>query len=692
MTQQSDAQALLPGILAALAYALVFGLLELMIASARPDWLGGLAPQWTAWAAGVGLYAATLALVGVPVAWLLARSGRRDAGISLGLAAVASLLWCLLATGQPSEVFALSLAAVVSVALLVQLAISLRWASLAQLYLLVILACAAGAITLRQVAARFFAFHTTATTAQTLATLHAAAIFALGLLLIRQKPGRPRRWAVAILVLAAAPSLLFASAELAGAWKQKAPGASLLLITSDALRADSMEIYGGPALTPELARLADAGALFRNSYALAPWTVPSLAGLFSSKFPPGLTAAADQETRFAEQHSYQYLSPYFLSADGRTSVEALQSRGFTTAAICSNVAMRSQQWLLNGFERTVFVDTLRRSNWPYEQLPVLSAAAGRYFPFLIENRLDSTALVSHYGIQFLRQHRNERFFLWIHYMDPHSPYAPPRAFLPERKGPWERFPPTDKPSVKDFVVSRSNPAHLRRLYRGEVEYVDQAIGRVLGELAHLGLDTQTYVAFTSDHGEEFWEHDRWGHGHSLYEELMRVPLILAGPGISSGEIEQVFSAIDLMPTLFGLLGVRPVEGWMGVDRRSMIAARGDDDTVGEPVFMQSTDAFMWKPEAQQAVRHGDFKLIIGLESGSKELYNLAKDPHERRNLYPIRRDVGNRLEALIVAWRRRFPYEFAAYEGGPQAHRPKHQVDPETRARMEALGYLAPED
>jgi len=483
---------------------------------------------------------------------------------------------------------------------------------------------------------------------------------------------------------------------------------SLLLITADALRADRLAVNGGPVPTPGLERMAETGANFTRGYALAPWTMPSLYGLFASQHPANGRRVHPAARRW-------YLPPR------PTLSELATDQGFATAAFTGNHLVSIKFGQTGGFSHHEAYRFDRPGlRGPLAATPLFHALMELVLPNHIRQRpLDSTRILHHRAKTFLRQHRDKPFFLWLHFMDPHDPYDPPPRFRnsgnpsqadPASKGLARRdgappqgrmgdvlpHPPSDTsdrrwptahtpwfaPTLpqwggpqhdnQQLDLTREQRAHVQTLYDGEIQYLDEAIGRILDELEALDRADDTYVAFTADHGEELWDHGNWGHGHTLYEELIRVPLILRGPTVEPQTIDTPVSAIDLMPTFADWLRIDPPDHWQGESWAAALAA-------GQPPESQHVFANANGPEPEvdlRAVVEGAHKLIATDRDTPQGPYDLAADPNETTDRREQSPEAFTRLLEALTQWR-------------PGAPSPDTEpVDPELYEQLRAVGYV----
>lgn len=417
------------------------------------------------------------------------------------------------------------------------------------------------------------------------------------------------------------------------------PRPNLLLIVSDAFRADAVRCDGGEMRTPNLCRLAAAGVTFENAFAGAPWTLPSAVALVSGN-SPSQYHLEDGERGTPELHGRVYRIPPSEPPLG----ELLVAAGYDVEAQVENPVV-TRAGALRGFARHSF--------GPERNRKVLDGLDPRIGFELRDGRYR----VMLRSLDFVLQPR-ERPFAYLHWIDdPHAEYRPPRSLL-------EREPLPELPRELDFYLglghhdsprsglrklrhhaaslSPEELAFVRRLYRLEVESVDERIGYLLRALELSGQADRTLVVFTSDHGEGFGEHGDYLHGVSLYDELVHVPLIVAGPGVASGHrVETPVSHLDLAPTLTDLMRVDGLGEVQGESLRDLLAG-GDGPDAPRTIYLSSPDRL-----DRDAVVSGRYKLIAGLGTGGVELYDRVADPGETvdraADLPEVRRDLEGRL-------------------------------------------------
>ncbi len=484
-------------------------------------------------------------------------------------------------------------------------------------------------------------------------------------------------YAIAVVLLPQALSAVYTT----GGPAQGSPRPNLVFVVSDALRADYLSLYGGQIATPNLAHFAKSGTLFEEAYSLAPWTLPSMTGMFASEYPRGLTPAVDPNAWLTQ------IWQYGLEPKSPTLAELLRREGYATAAITSNALLWTIPGLMNGFEVTA-------SPHPIMLLP---SGLFRHLPFLrpllssLDPRLealrphDASGAVAQYARAYLQRVGKRPFFLWLHYIDPHAPYDPPERLRAKEDGPWPFFYPyaggerwNIPKQGPGFSIAPKDRPYVQSLYEGEIRYVDELMGRLTGQLRMLGLDANTFVCFTSDHGEELWDHGDWGHGQAVYQEEVRVPLMLSGPGIQAGRIPGPVSALDLMPTLADLIGIPPQDTWQGSSLAPVL--RGERASPPpRDIFVQGTSNRTW-PNPLHAVISEGWKLIRKAGTEEVSLYDLRTDPKETADLSASQPERVPDLRQRLDQWLASFNSTFPAPEGV--------QFSPDMTERLKGMGYL----
>ncbi len=455
------------------------------------------------------------------------------------------------------------------------------------------------------------------------AGLIALLLFFLGPRLLRGAAGaivRPLPALTALLVVVAAGAV--ASLRI-GADTDRAPAPAIpaglaerpnvILVMVDTLRADHLSCYDTSApKTPALCSLAGRGGSIFDGFAHASWTKPSAATLLTSLLPS----------------SHGTMSkPAALSQDSVMIAEVLQEHGYATGGIAANINLAPSFGFDQGYDEYHYLgpDYLAGASESSSKLILYQIARTVWFKVKPGLRFgdfyQDAAVVNEVALDFLDRHRDSRFFLFLHYMDPHDPYF---------------VHPYDGRGIARVSNQHPDPeqaAEMQRLYRGEIEYLDRNFAQLLDRVRELGLWENTVIALVADHGEEFQEHGGWWHGMTLYEEQMRVPMLVkwsangsAAPRDARG---YVAGLIDVAPTLIARSGAAIPETMQGVDLASDPATRSERNLV---VFAEEDH----EGNVLRAIRTPGWKLIEANEGNPRglpgtELFEVTRDPGESRN-------------------------------------------------------------
>ena len=421
---------------------------------------------------------------------------------------------------------------------------------------------------------------------------------------------------------------------------------NIVLFVVDTLRADYLGAYGHKAPTsPRLDAFAREAVLFEDAWAQASWTRSAVASVLTGVHVQA--HGVDREDRV-------------LSPAAHTVTEAVRAAGYRTGAFVANHLLGGRFGFDQGFDA-----------WNPTPQPLYGAPAADLVRAALA-WLDSGP---------------RPFFLYVHTMEPHAPYTPSEEDLRPFAGSGYRG-PTDTRALLRLgqlgTLDEAGLAFLRSRYQGEVHQNDRAFGLLLDGLKARGLDASTAVVFTADHGEEFQEHGGTEHAKTLYQELVRVPLVVRLPGaaVRAARERATVQQIDLMPTLLGLAGVPAPTALPGRDLRATLEGRADTRLPAPVLFSEERFAVVDK----LSVRAGDLKLIFNNDgpalwrAGSHlELYDLARDPKEKENLAGKRPIAVAFLERRLEAFRAAQPRAGAAERVALSA---------QEKEQLRALGYV----
>lgn len=443
----------------------------------------------------------------------------------------------------------------------------------------------------------------------------------------------------------------------------------IILVTSDALRTDVLEPYGGEEIeTPHLAAFAEESVVFDEAISAASWTLPAFAGIFSG-FAPGV---------------FDSIGVYWRMPETVESMaERLQKQGYFTGAIGTNPLLRPRHGLDQGFRTYDFFPRPRKPR------TLGARVVDGMAPALYQTGRNSEELKD-LTVDWIERNRDRDFFLWLHFWDPHTPLGPPPPYRPEGDAPGSVV----EPWARDMEVKKGlydpRPAErdwLWKLYLGEVRYVDAMFGRLMDRLKELGLYEDSLIIFSSDHGEEFWDHGDFGHGQSLFHELIRVPLMIRMPGgTRSGRVGRPVSTISLMPTILQMAeaGFDPNE----FSAPSLVPLlEGDGEEIETRPIYSETDPAVFARH-RWGVRFGDYEYLkreFGPEGGTEELYDLPEDPQQHH-------DVAAERPEPVARGRERL----ADYHEANEQMRRRHEIDEaedvdlptEDLEQLRKLGYI----
>jgi choline-sulfatase len=405
---------------------------------------------------------------------------------------------------------------------------------------------------------------------------------------------------------------------------------NVLLIAVDTLRPDHLGTYGNAAIqTPMVDGLAANGTLFEQAVTPVPVTAPAFASLLTSTYPP---------THGVRDNGLYRLSPGML-----TLAEVLRRRGFQTAAFVGSAVLDSSYGLSQGFER--YDDDFEGDFVPFR--PELAPLAGE-----MRGTQRRAAVVTENALNWIKKHRQDRFFVLVHYFDPHAYYDPP--------------PPFDS-------LYAANP------YDGEIAYTDSQIAHLMRGIGTFEIPGRTLVVFTADHGEGLMDHGESQHGLLLYDTTLRVPLVFNCPGVCPVglRVPGLVSLADVAPTVLALLGIRRPGSFQGTDLSPLFTGSGRGTSEVYCETFRPRLSYGWSH--LQGIRTEAWKYV---RAPRPELYDLRADPGETANLA----GTGSGVEASLAA---RLQEILAAFPQEEKYRAPETARDEATRERLASLGYLA---
>ena len=464
---------------------------------------------------------------------------------------------------------------------------------------------------------------------------------------------------------------------------------NVVLVTVDSLRWDAIGLRADDKRTPEIGRLAETGTVFENAFAHGNWTPFSFPSILGSR------------SVFAESDDIGL-------PDSPVLAEVLRNAGVSTGGFNASNGFLTAHWDYDrGFEEfESFIGGERVSRYqrylaahptvhawlqvaasPFRRLAHRLRYGASSQPFADTSRLLAT---EDRAVTFIEEADNS-FFLWVHYMDAHTPYVPAPQHLRQV-------------SDGSFQTHRLLRAHLRTglglsvgdrtlrdleaLYDGTVRQVDASIGRLREALAEAGVADETAILVAGDHGEEFMEHGNLAHYPKLYDSLVHVPLVVSAPGMEPQSVDDAVGLEAIPPTVCQLLGVDTPGAWEGKgllpavtgghlsDREPIVSVtvRGSSVTQ-QPIPRRLDDGDLYA-----SARTSEWTYIENTATGERELYHRGRDPDHQENLY----EGGEPLPAIVDDLAETVDQHISRLGGTTDTD---EQIDDAVSTRLEVLGY-----
>lgn len=395
---------------------------------------------------------------------------------------------------------------------------------------------------------------------------------------------------------------------------------NVLLITVDTLRADHLGSYGyAAAQTPNMDQWASKGTLFENATTTVPLTLPAHSSMMTGQNP--------------YVHGVRDNGGFYLDEKAVTLAETLKEAGFHTGGFVSAFVLDRRWGISQGFD--YYFDNFELSK--YKMLSLDS----------VQRRGDETL---EEGLKWMDQNKDSRFFAWIHFYDPHTPYEPPEPF-------------------RSAALTKGGIG----LYDGEISFVDNLIGRINDFLVKRNLLSTTIVVLVADHGESLGQHQESGHGFFVYDATVHVPLIILMPGETPRRIPDQVRTIDIRATILDAVGDTTASKGQGVSLLPLV--RGE--SLEKPLVAYSESyypRFHYGWSELKAIRTNEYKYI---QAPEQEFYRMPEDPHEKDNLFQSEQKRAALFERELV--------QMIGEHGEiqqPQA------IDDDSLEKLQALGYI----
>ncbi|MBI5186303.1 MAG: sulfatase [Nitrospinae bacterium] len=425
---------------------------------------------------------------------------------------------------------------------------------------------------------------------------------------------------------------------------------NVILITVDTLRPDHLSCYGYPRRTsPNIDKIASQGILFENVVAQSSWTLPSVASILTSRFP-GELRMVNSFSKFRDE--------------SLRIATILQEREFYTAAFISGGLISASRGFDKGFN--TFTDIVGRAE-----------------------------VINSHVFKWLNQKRDKPFFLWVHYFDVHSDYDAPPPFD-------KRFDET----FSDLKIGRTDyllnviknglklpPAEISKiklLYDREILYTDHHIGKLLERLRKKQVLDNSILIIGADHGEEFMEHSKMGHSFTLYDEVVKVPLIIRYPAklSKSKKISQQVQNLDILPTILDLISVDFID--FQFRGRSLLPLIEGKLEMDQFAFSETQPLGEWLKDREEwpnnifkslyMIRTNKNKLIFDEKNKSWEFFDLAADSGEKFNKYSESITQDNDFKKALLAWKKSLQVKFLVNE---EIEKKQSEIE-----KLRSLGYI----
>ena len=407
---------------------------------------------------------------------------------------------------------------------------------------------------------------------------------------------------------------------------------NIILISLDALRYDYTGLSGVQGLTRHLDQFAEEATVFHDTTSVAPWTLPSHMSVWTARWP-----SIHQVTNKLKLLASEQMVENSLSAGISTYPDLLLGQGYLAGGFTGGAGVQARYGFGRNFDQ--YLDDQYFGGFDHS-IPA--------------------------ALQWIEEHQDQRFFLFLHGYDVHGQYPLADGMLNSLKGSHNTklsgeieenatlreeglsaiVNPGDASTLAG-TLSDEDADFLKELYKAKVRAADQRVGSFLSQIRQMGLFERSIIIIMSDHGDEFMEHRSIDHGATLYEEQLRVVMMMRFPGYARRhDIYSPVRSIDLFPTVFEVLGL---PGSTGVDGHSLLPLM-QGETQELPIFAE-TDYRLYRH--LRSYRKGDYKLILDLQDDGKELYHLGDDPQELNNISSSKPRVTYEMEQALREWMER---------------------------------------
>lgn len=414
---------------------------------------------------------------------------------------------------------------------------------------------------------------------------------------------------------------------------------NVIIITIDTLRADRLGCYGNKRNTsPNIDRFAQKGVLYENAISQAPWTLPSMMSMYTSLYPSHV-GAKDIHSNFMNELL--------------TLPEFMKNNFYNTIAVVSHIVVSKVYGFSQGF------DTFNQKH--IAQVDEISSE-----------------IITQQAVEYISKNKAEKFFLWVHYFDPHQNYRNHAEYnySDGYAGPLPANLDNEKLNEMTSSLNEKDIEYVKSVYDEEIAYTDKHIGRLLDSIDKFGLGNDTIIILTSDHGEEFMERGRFGHGTSLYRELTHVPLIIYNPLNNSMRGKRVSKHVEIRNIAKTILELSSINEdiFQGVNLLDYEKLNLDHIVISENYGFQ-------KGNRTEAIIYQNWKLINNANSQVSELYQIDRDKNETNNIYTMNNEEINiqkeKLQSII-----------SMINNNNEEDSDESELSKEDIKQLKALGYI----
>ena len=465
---------------------------------------------------------------------------------------------------------------------------------------------------------------------------------------------------VIVVILFVSVSFFFVPTIQANADK---PPDTIFLIIIETLRADRLSCYGyDQHLTPNIDYLAREGTMFLNAQSVASWTRPSVGAIMTSSYPTQL-GMVEKEISSVKKYDWRERrkqKSFSMPIHKTTLSDLTKTGGYRNVAFVNQPALSPLKAFRKNFDdfycpsSSGKIINLKRA--PSSVVQDWQSSSDAY-----ENDLALTTKVD----QWLNDHHGEKSFVWIHLMTPHRPYLPPPAYDPS-------------PSFVDDYDKQTTESLM---YDGEVLAADEIIGNITKIIRNRIGFNQSFIVLTSDHGEEFWDHNMYEHGHSLHREVIHVPLILVSPLLPKGmQISRYVRTIDIFPTILNLAQIdipskTKIEGY---DLTGFIK----DKSIKLPVY---SEAMLYGSTERSFIENG-YKLMYEYPD-TWRLYEINSDKNETLNISEKSKKKTLKMRKKLIKLHNRLERDHQSDSKG-SSYKPDKSEEQQALESLKILGYI----